>query len=474
MTVLTNKENLLKNNIDDNSQLFWNKTSNILQNFYGQEVFDNWLSHIEFISFTSNILKLSVPTKFIREWINNNYISNILEIYKKEDNSIKFIEILVQPKQKNNIDSSEYQQQSVSGQYIKDQNINIIKENSENIHSNLDRRFTFENFVVSDSNEFAFAASLDFSKIKRATSNNLLYIHSKVGLGKTHLLHSIAWNIKKNTPNKKVVYMSAEKFMFQFINALRNNQIIQFKENFRHTDVLLIDDIQFVCGKENTQEEFCHTFNSLMDQKKHVVVSSSISPYKLEGIKEHIKSRLAGGLIVDIKRPSFDLCVEILKSKIKQIGYTDISLDVLEFIASNINSNIRELEGALNKVIAHSTLIKNKITLPWLESIFSDLLVPKEKVINILDIKNKVVKFYSIKLSDLSSSSRSRVITRPRQIAMFLCKKLTCKSLSEIGSKFGKRDHTTVIHAIKNIENLYQNNLEIKREIDSITSSIKR
>lgn len=474
--VFISKDNdyLEKNISDDKSDLLWLKILKTLKKFYGNDVFENWISHISLVCLNYNTIKLSVPTKFIKEWITNNYVSTMLEICKEEEPSIRFIEIEISRKSKKRSVTESYKQESVAGQCIKGQNIAILEENKEEYSSNLDRRLTFENFVLGDSNKFAFAASKDFSKQKSLANNNVLYIYSGVGLGKTHLLHSIAWEIKSCNPGKKVVYMSAEKFMIQFVNALRNKKIMQFKENFRHIDVLLIDDLHFVCGKESTQEEFCHTFNSLIDQKKQVVMSCNESPYKLEGIKEHIRSRLSGGLVVDIGKPSFELRVDILKSKAKLMGFSDISVEVLEFIASNMFSNIRELEGALNKVIVHSALIKNKITLPWLESIFSDVLSARDRVLTISDIKNRVAKYYSIKLSDISSASRARAFARPRQVAMFLCKELTCRSLTEIGNKFGKRDHATVIYSVKNIKKLCSEDFELNKEVEDLISLLKK
>jgi chromosomal replication initiator protein len=293
-------------------------------------------------------------------------------------------------------------------------------------------------------------------------------LYGGVGLGKTHLMHAIAWHANKKNPNRKVLYMSAEKFMYRFIKALRNKDIMSFKEEFRSVDVLMIDDIQFICGKESTQEEFFHTFNAIIDNNKQMVISCDRSPTDLDNIEDRIKSRLGWGLVADVHSTTYELRIGILESKLEKMD-VKISKNVIDFLASKITSNVRELEGALNKVIAHSTLVGREITLESTQDILRDLLRSNERTITVEDIHKKVANRYNMKVSDMSSSSRLRSIARPRQIAMYLSKTLTPKSLADIGAKFGKKDHTTVMHAIKKIEELMASDPDFREEVNLLS-----
>lgn len=315
-------------------------------------------------------------------------------------------------------------------------------------------------------NELAYAAARAVAESSGAVSeSNPLFLYGGVGLGKTHLMHAIGWYIKQNNPSRKVIYMSAEKFMYQFVKALRNKEVISFKEKFRSVDVLMIDDIQFICGKDSTQEEFFHTFNTLIDNNRQMVISCDRSPSDLDNIEDRIKSRLGWGLVADVHSTTYELRLGILESKIEQMN-VKIPKDVIDFLASKIVSNVRELEGALNKVIAHSNFTLKEITLENTQNILRDLLRSNERIITVEDIQKKVASRYNIKLSDMSSSRRLREVARPRQIAMYLSKALTPKSLADIGKKFGKKDHTTVMHAIKKVEELLKNDIELSEEIN--------
>ena len=301
--------------------------------------------------------------------------------------------------------------------------------------------------------------------------SNPLFLYGGVGLGKTHLMHAIAWHINQHNPSRRVIYMSAEKFMYQFVCALRSKDIMSFKDHFRSVDVLMIDDIQFICGKNSTQEEFFHTFNVLVDNNKQIVISSDRSPSDLDDIEDRIRSRLGWGLVADVHSATYELRLGILQSKIAQMNISVPSY-VIEFLAMNITSNVRELEGALNKVIAHSSLIGKPISLEGTKEILKDLLKSNSKVISIEEIQRKVAERYRIKLSDLSSDRRMRNIARPRQIAMYLCRTLTNKSLIEIGGHFGKKDHTTVLHAVRKVEDLFQEEINLKLEIEELQKSL--
>ncbi len=436
----------------------WQQVCSDLNKHYGDALYKSWFSKINFLEAATSTIILSTPTNFIRDWIRSRYTRAILQSWQSYDKDIKSIEIITKELSEQNPNIPEYLAKVPS-----------IKEgmdiNSEGIFSALDLRFTFENFVVGGPNELAYAASRAVAESEGAVAeSNPLFLYGGVGLGKTHLMHAIAWYIKHNNPTRKVIYMSAEKFMYQFIKALRNKDVMSFKEEFRSVDVLMIDDIQFISGKDSTQEEFFHTFNALIDNNRQMVISCDRSPSDLDNIEDRIKSRLGWGLVADVHSTTYELRLGILESKLEQMNI-HIPKNVVEFLAAKITSNVRELEGALNKVIAHSTLVGREITLENTQNILRDLLRSNEKIITIEDIQRKVADRYNIKFSDMSSPRRIRSIARPRQVAMYLSKTLTPKSLTDIGKKFGKKDHTTIMHAIKKVEELCEIDTEFREEL---------
>ena len=340
----------------------------------------------------------------------------------------------------------------------------------------LDERLSFENFVVGPSNELAYAAARRITE-RRNVSFNPLFLYGGVGLGKTHLLHAMALEINKNWPERKVLYLSAEKFMYQFIKALRFKDTMAFKQQFRSVDVLMIDDIQFIAGKDSTQEEFFHTFNTLIDHNHQVIISADRSPVDLDGIEERIRSRLGWGLVADIHPSDYELRLGVLQSKAEShiIENPDIVIpdNLLEFLAQRIDSNIRVLEGALNRVIAYSSFANRPLSTDMAKEVLKDLIRASQRKTTIDDIQRKVADYYNLRLSDLLSARRSRTIARPRQIAMYLSKILTTRSLPEIGRKFGGRDHTTVIHAVKKIEDLRVGDVAIDEEVEVLRRSLE-
>ena len=344
------------------------------------------------------------------------------------------------------------------------ENVPAEEEERDSFSAQLDPRFTFENFVVGKSNELAHAAALKVAESKAVTFNPL-FLYGGVGLGKTHLMHAIAWHIKKCHPERKVIYLSAEKFMYQFIKALRFKDTMAFKEQFRSVDVLMIDDVQFISGKDSTQEEFFHTFNALVDQNRQVIISADKSPSDLEGMEERMKSRLGWGLVADIHPTNYELRLGILQAKVDSLG-TEVPSKVLEFLAHKISSNVRELEGALTRIVAHATLVGRDITLESTQDLLRDLLRANDRRVTVDEIQKKVAEYYNVRLSDMHSPRRARAVARPRQVAMYLCKTLTQRSLPEIGRKFGGRDHTTVMHAVKKIEELIVEEKTIAEDID--------
>ena len=325
-------------------------------------------------------------------------------------------------------------------------------DNVDDFGAPLDARFTFDSWVVGKSNEFATAAARRVAEDTKATINPL-FLYGGVGLGKTHLMTAIAWHVRRRHPQRKVMYLSAEKFMFQFIRAMRSKDTMSFKEQFRSVDVLMIDDVQFIAGKDATQEEFFHTFNALVDQNKQIVLSADKSPSDLEGVEERVKSRLGWGLVADIHPTTYELRLGILQAKAERTGVA-IPVKVLEFLAHKITQNIRELEGALNRITAHATLIGRPITIDSAQEVLHDLIRANDRRVTIEEIQKRVAEHFSIRLADMHSPRRARAVARPRQVAMYLSKQLTSRSLPEIGRKFGGRDHTTVMHAVRKIEEL--------------------
>ncbi|QKX02210.1 chromosomal replication initiator protein DnaA [Wolbachia endosymbiont of Dirofilaria (Dirofilaria) immitis] len=434
----------------------WEKIQNCLYNLYGEATYNSWLSSLRFISSSNEEVLLSVPTRFIKEWITVHYMEKILSLWQSEDKSIRSIDIRV-----------------TEG---KDLNSNVIarskEENSHGLGSPLDPRFTFDNFVVGKPNELAFTAAKRVAEVDPIPGSNPLFLYGGVGLGKTHLMHAIAWHIVNSLLEKrKVVYLSAEKFMYQYITALRSKDIMLFKEQFRSVDVLMVDDVQFISGKDSTQEEFFHTFNALIDQNKQLVISADRSPSDLDGVEERIKSRLGWGLVADINETTFELRLGILQAKVEQMNIY-VPDDVLEFLARNIKSNIRELEGALNKV-AHTSLIGRSMTVESASETLADLLRSNHKQITIAEIQKKIAEFFNIKVADMHSNRRLRGLVRPRQVAMYFAKKFTQKSLPDIGRSFGGRDHATVIHAVKQIENFIRTDSNFADEINQLKKMFK-
>ena len=445
----------------------WRNVLKKLNSEYGNEIFNSWIKNIKIHSQEDEVLIFTVPTRFIRDWITSHYLDKIIFFLNTENSEIKRVKI--------NIDNT-----LTSNMLQMENNLDSSKKYSLYINHNdewpLDERFTFEKFIVGPSNELAFASAKRLS-LSDQFEFNPLYLYGGVGLGKTHLLHSIAWQIKENNPESKVLYLSAERFMFQFIKSLRQKDTMAFKQKFRSVDVLILDDIQFMIGKSSTQEEFFHTFNALLDLNKKVVISCDRAPSDLKGFDERIKSRLSGGLVTDILPASFDLRYSILKKKSEELvvrNNNNIKLDddILVFLAKTIVTNVRELEGALNKVFTFSNILGKKIDVELTKSVLKDLLRSSNRRITIDEIQNKVSNYYNIKIEDLTSSRRIRSFARPRQIAMYLSKKLTTRSLPEIGRKFGGRDHTTVIHAIKKIEQLKIENSKFDEDINLITQII--
>ena len=452
----------MSTNIDKNKDEFqelqaqWASVRGKIRRKIGDALFKSWFKPLSLVSYDSGVIVLSVSNSFQRTRLIEEYHDLIKSQWKEQNSKIKSIEIKLVKNNKEIINKKAD---------VPTLNSNKIKTNiSPKISADLDKRFTFTNFIVGKPNELAFAAAIRVAESKKVPFNPL-FLYGGVGLGKTHLMHAIAHEIKRRNPERRVIYLSAEKFMYHFIKALRFKDTVAFKEQFRTVDVLMIDDVQFISGKDSTQEEFFHTFNALVDQNRQLIISADKSPQDLEGIEERMRSRLGWGLVADIHPLNYELRLSILQAKEEKLQ-VNVPQNVLEFLAHKITTNVRELEGALNRISAFSSLVGKEINIEMTHDLLRDLLRSSQKKVNIEQIQKKVSEHFNVKMSDMSSARRSRTIARPRQIAMYLSKNLTSRSLPEIGRRFGNRDHTTVIHAVRKVEELRNKDLSFDEDVE--------
>ena len=449
-------------------KLDWNKIQSDMKEKLGSDIYESWLKKINFVEEFNNYILISVSTRFIRDWITSRYLDQILQIIKNHKKEIDRIEFTINEKKVEivNIDNKLNEAERHDNK-----NISFIKESFFQ-YNRIDPNKNFENFIIGTSNRLAFEAS---KKISDNTSHyNPLYLYGGVGMGKTHLLNAIGLELKSK---KKVMFISAERFMYQFVKSIKSNEMVKFKDYFRNTDLLLIDDIQFMNGKEAMQEEFFHTFNALIDKGSQVIVSADRAPNKLSRIQERIKSRFAGGLVIDIQNPDYELRYKIVKAKIdelklNQLSTVNLSEEIQKFISSEIRTSIRELVGAINRIISFSKIYNKIPTLAETKSVLKDLLNLSENKVTIDAIQTIVCQFFKISKNEMFSPRRSRYLVRPRQTAIYLSKLLTSKSLPEIGRSFSNRDHTTVIHSVKTIEKLRQQDKELNSNIDNLKNKI--
>lgn len=445
----------------------WNIVYQSMRNVFGEAVFRSWLKPMQLQAFYQGTMEISVPTRFMRDWIQGNYQDQILELCQKQDATIERLQFVVQVQ--NQIQTDDETNENKTHQ--SNQNVKIDSPSSEaSLSAPLDPRFTFESFVIGEPNAFAHAACRRVIEAEGMPFNPL-YIYGSVGLGKTHLMHAMARSLREKGKGE-VVYLSAEKFMYQFVRALRDNNSMAFKEQLRNVDVFMIDDIQFIAGKDSTQEEFFHTFNALVDNGKQIIIAGDRAPMDLEGLDERLKSRMGWGLVADIRPSTLELRLNIVKSKAETLGL-GLPEDVAIFLANKITSNIRELEGALNRLAVQADMSGQTTTLETAQDVLSDVLRSYERRITIDEIQRKVAEHYTLRLQDMHSSRRSRNVARPRQVAMYLCKKLTPRSLPEIGRKFGGRDHTTVMHAVRKIDELIGDDVAFADEVKQLTRKLK-
>ena len=463
MNKITNTKNI--NNFS--SEIFdWNLVQNEMKNKLGLDVYESWLKKITFVEEFNNYLLLSVPTRFIRDWITSRYLDQILKIIKQFKKDIIRIEFKIA---EHNVENTTRQSQRSENEL--NENVSFIKD-SYLQYNRIDPNKRFDNFITGQSNKLAYEASLKVSE--NISHYNPLYIYGGVGMGKTHLLNSIGYELKKNN---KVMFISAERFMYQFVKSIKSNDMVKFKEYFRNTDILLIDDIQFISGKEVMQEEFFHTFNALLDKGSQIIVTADRAPNKLSRIQERIKSRFSGGLVVDIQKPDLELRKKIVEKKTDELNslYSDqmsISREIKDFISSEIHGSIRELVGAINRVVSFSRIYNKIPNLAETKVVLKDLLNLAENKVTIDLIQTVVCKFFKISKNEMLSARRSRYLVRPRQTAIYLTKILTSKSLPEIGREFSNRDHTTIIHSVKTIEKIKENDLEMLDNINKLKNQI--
>ncbi len=433
-----------------------------LRKMLGASVFDTWLKTLSVGGFKDGMLTLFLPTNFFCSYIARNFSQEITQAWQEENPEIEQIKFEVGSV---SYPSDEKEEETVKSSRVSVSSVAATESEKDALSAALDPRFTFDNFVVGTPNEFAYAAARRVAESANVAFNPL-YLYSSAGLGKTHLMHSIAWYIREHNPSRRVVYLSAEKFMYLFIRAIRYKDTLSFKEELRNVDVLMIDDVQFLIGKESTQDEFFHTFNALVGSGKQIVLSADKPPVNLEGIEERLKTRLGSGLVADIHPTTYELRLGILESKAQNLGVY-VPQDVISFLAEKITASVRELEGALLRVAAHVQLMGGEVTLERTCDILRDILSVLDRKVSIEEIQRKVAERYNIRVSEMTSKRRERTVARPRQIAMYLAKTLTTKSLPDIGRAFD-RDHTTVIHAVKTVEDLRQKDSAFREETDEL------
>jgi chromosomal replication initiator protein len=432
----------------------WQRVRARLRDEFGEPAYRNWLRSMTLAGVREGHVLIAVPTRFLRDWVAQHYVDRLRALWNAENCAVSAVEIVLGAPG-SVADPPPMPVPAAPASPARESAETAVDD--KDVSATLDPRFSFENFVVGKPNELANAAARRVAESQvgagRSVPFNPLFLYGGVGLGKTHLMHAIAWHIRTQDPSRKIIYLSAEKFMYQFVRAIRFKDTMAFKDLFRSVDVLMIDDVQFIGGRDATQEEFFHTFNALVDQNRQIIISADKSPSDLEGIEERLKSRLGWGLVADLHPTTYELRLGILQAK-AAATHMDVPGKVLEFLAHKITSNVRELEGALHRISAHTQLIGRTVSLESAQEVLHDLLRANDRRVTIDEIQKRVAEHYNIRLADMHSARRARAVARPRQVAMYLCKQLTPRSLPEIGRKFGGRDHTTVMHAVRKIEEL--------------------
>jgi chromosomal replication initiator protein len=451
----------------------WTQVRGLLRAEVGDTAYSTWLKPLDLACLDGDRVVIAVPTQFMRDWVVAHYADRIRALWTSINPNVRSIALNVRPASAANAAPAVALAAAGPSLRAVEPEPHATGEDSalQELGARLDPRFTFETFVVGKPNEFAVAAAEKVASSPKPPFNPL-FLYGGVGLGKTHLMHAIAHRVKQVDPERRVVYLSAEKFMYQFVRALRSKDTMSFKELFRSVDVLMVDDVQFISGKDSTQEEFFHTFNTLVDRGRQIVISADRSPSDLSGLEERIRSRLGWGLVADIHPTTYELRLGILQAKAEQLR-VEIPQRVVEFLASRITSNVRELEGAMNRIVHQASLTAKPISIDMAQEVLKDLLRANDRRVTIEEIQKAVVEHYSIRMADMTSARRSRAVARPRQVAMYLAKQLTPRSLPEIGKKFGGRDHTTVMHAVRQIERLSNEDRGIADDLESLKRKLQ-
>jgi chromosomal replication initiator protein len=463
----------------------WGQIKQDLLKSVGKNNYTNWIEPLELSDVNEGVATFSVPTSFLGNYVSQNFGDLILYKMNTFAPDIRRVQFRVAA------NSAMRPAMSVAAQGGADDAAQapataatvpadaMQAQSASDIRLNtapLDERFTFDSFVVGKPNELAHAAARRVAEGGPVTFNPL-FLYGGVGLGKTHLMHAIAWELKQRSPELTVLYLSAEQFMYRFVQALRDRKMMDFKELFRSVDVLMVDDVQFIAGKESTQEEFFHTFNALVDQNKQIVISGDRAPGEIANLEDRIKSRLQCGLVVDLHPTDYELRLGILQSKSEQFAsqYPDLKMSsgVLEFLAHRISTNVRVLEGALTRLFAFASLVGHEITLELTQDCLADILRASERKVSVEEIQRQVADHYNIRLSEMIGPKRLRAFARPRQVAMYLCKQMTSRSLPEIGRRFGGRDHTTVMHGVKRIEELQAHDAQIAEDLEILRRTLE-
>ena len=444
----------------------WGQAQSELRKSVGQNAYTSWIEPLQLVSLDEGIARFDVPTNFMRDWVSRNYSEQIRQHLAKAGVTVERVEFVVpKPRAMPIARVTESKARRAAARTA----ATARGEDGEILGAPLDARFTFDSFVVGKPNELAHAAARRVAEGGPVTFNPL-FLYGGVGLGKTHLMHAIAHEMQVRHPGMRVLYLSAEQFMYRFIQALRDKQIMDFKELFRSVDVLMVDDVQFIAGKDSTQEEFFHTFNALVDQNKRIVISADRAPGEIKDLEDRIKSRLQCGLVVDLHPTDYELRLGILQHKAEMYRgqYPGLKLaeGVLEFLAHRITTNVRVLEGALTRLFAFASLVGREITLELAQDCLADILRASDRKITIEEIQRKVSEHFNIRLSDMIGPKRTRTIARPRQIAMYLSKQMTTRSLPEIGRRFGGRDHTTIMHGVRKVEELCAADHQLAEDLD--------
>ncbi|WP_216366742.1 chromosomal replication initiator protein DnaA [Halovulum dunhuangense] len=450
----------------------WENVRSGLNDSLGDSAFSTWIEPLEFRGLENGVVYLAAPTSFIGNWVSQHYGDRIRNLMSTAGVKVARLDFAVAPKSagRKPVPANAQPVETAEPRTPRATPAARTPDGGTDLPgSPLDARYTFDSFVVGKPNELAHAASRRVAEGGPVTFNPL-FLYGGVGLGKTHLMHAIAWELQATDPSRRVLYLSAEQFMYRFVQALRYKDTLGFKELFRSVDVLMVDDVQFIAGKESTQEEFFHTFNALVDQNKQIVISADRAPGEISGLEDRIKSRLQCGLVVDLHPTDYELRLGILQTKAEAQSQLhngiEIETRVLEFLAHRISSNVRVLEGALTRLYAFASLVGRKIDLDMTQECLADVLRASERKVTVDEIIRKVADHYNVRMADLLGPRRSRAVSRPRQVAMFLSKTLTTKSLPEIGRRFGGRDHTTVIHAVRKIEELRAVDSQIAEEVE--------